>query len=126
MFWVRICQENPRGKISCLSQPCRSGRARVIDTQDHQWSLNTCWENVTEHYYMDGIKELPFSLQNTLTHPCFLGSTLTLKMEEYRIREFRKSIKKKKKEHRISWLYSCPILIANYDNLYPQKTHLDR
>ena len=79
---------------------------------------------MTEHYYMHGIKELPLSLQNTLTHPCFLGSTLAVKMEEYRIREFRKSIKKKKKEHRISWLYSCPILIANYDNLVSPENSL--
>lgn len=50
---------------------------------------------MTEHYYMRGIKELPLSLQNTLTHPCFLGSALAVKIEEYRIREFRKSIKKK-------------------------------
>ena len=126
VFWVRICQENPRRKISCLSQPCRSGTARVIDTQDHQWSLNTCWENVTEHYYMHGIKELPLSLQNTLTHPCFLGSTLAVKMEEYRIREFRKSIKKKKKSTESLGYTAVRSSLQTMIIWYPQKTHLYR
>lgn len=106
MFWVRICQENPRGKISCLPQPYSSGRAQVIDTQDHQWSLNTC-DNVTEHYYMENNAwyERTASLPPEYTHSPML-SWLNIGNKDGRIQDGRIQDKiiqeinlKKKKEY---------------------------
>ena len=89
VFWVRICQENPRGKISCLPQPYSSGRARAIDTQDHQWSRNTC-DNVTEYYYMENNAryERTASLPPEYTHSPML-SWLNIGNKDGRIQDKR-------------------------------------
>ena len=71
---------------------------------------------------MHGMKELTLFRKNTLTHPCFPGSTLAIKMEEYRTKEFRKSIFKKAPE---SLGYTG--VLASLRKMiiwYPKKTHV--